>query len=256
MDKEFIHKLRCFRHYFWNLHQILYINFHFLPFNQAIKLPIWVKFYSNKRLFKSKGKIIIESEKISFGMIEMGVMQYFELREGMHFGSSGTLIFEGSAHISNASNIQICKNSTLRIGDGVGLSQTKIICAKSITIGKGTFVGVGSQMMDSDFHPIIDILGKSYINPTQSIKIGDYNWLGAEVMVLKGTKTPAHCIISARSILNKKYKIPECSIINNSCGQEIIMNGYIRDRFVESIEGRKSRSIENFDEYYQKLLNE
>lgn len=227
-----------------------------MPFSQAVKLPIWCKLRNGIwPKYHRNGKIIIESDCLSFGMIELGVMQYPEYRGGMYFLNNGTIVFKGCAHVSNETFLKVYRGGYLEIGDGVGISQSNITCVKSITLGKGVFAGIGCYIADSDFHPIIDVIGKCYLNPTQSISIGDYNWLGAEVMVLKGAKTPRHCIVSARSILNRKYRIPECSIINNSCGNEIILEGYIRDRFIESIENRKSRKIDDFEDYYKKLLD-
>lgn len=254
MSKEFIHKLRCFRHYFWYLHQIIYFNFHYLPFHQAKYLPIWVKFRNGVKPKFNTGIIKIESEFISFGMIEIGVLQYYEEKEGLFFANYGTIIFKGAAHISNGSDIQVYDYGKLTIGDGVGMSKTKIICAKEIEIGKGTFIGVGTKFIDSDFHPIIDIYGQCYLNPSQSIRIGDFNWLGAEVLVTKGARTPNHCIISARSVINKKYKIPECTIIKNAVGQEIILEGYIRDRNITHLKRGESRKIEDFDNYIKTLF--
>jgi len=254
MSKDYIHKLRCFRHYFWYLHQIIYFNFHYLPFHQAKHLPIWVKFRNGVRHKFNTGIIKIESETISFGMIELGVLQYYEEKEGIFFANYGTLIFKGAAHISNGCDIQVYDHAKLTIGDGVGMSKTKITCAKEIEIGRGTFIGVGTKFIDSDFHPIIDIFGKCYLNPSQSIRIGEYNWLGADVLVTKGARTPNHCIISARSVINKKYKIPECTIINNATGQEVIMEGYIRDRNITYLKRGASRKIEDFDNYIKTLI--
>lgn len=254
MVSDFIHKLRCFRHYFWYLPQIIYFNFHFLPLSQAKYLPIWVKCRNGIWKKYHHGQIIIDTDKIEFGMIELGVKQYLDQREGMAIYNMGKIIFKGKAHISHGSYISVGSNGCLTLGEGVGISTSTIFCEKSITIGKNTFLGMGCKIMDSDYHLIIDILAKSHINPTQSINIGNYNWLGTDVLVLKGAKTPNHCIVSARSIISKKYKIPECSIINNATGNEIILNGYIRDRNIETIKDLKNKSIDNFDEYIQLLI--
>lgn len=254
MDKEFIHKLRCFRHYFWYIPQIIYINFHYLPFKQAIKLPIWVKFRNSVKRKYHTGSIKIVTDVISFGMIELGVMQYDEEREGMFFSNKGEIEFLGKAHFSNGNVLKVYDMGKLILGDNVGISTSKIMCTKKITIGKETFLGVGTTVMDSDFHPIIDIEGQCYVNTSIPIKIGDYNWLGGHSLVLKGTKTPNHCIVSTRSVLNKIYRIPECSIIGNAQGKEHIVTGYIRDR-LNSDNIVKASNIDDFDNYINVLLN-
>jgi acetyltransferase-like isoleucine patch superfamily enzyme len=78
------------------------------------------------------------------------------------------------------------------------------------------------------------------------VKIGDYNWLGAETMVMKGTKTPRHVIVGARSILNKRYRIPECSCLMAVGSNEIVSEGYVRDwkNLAEKMSSRKIDDIE------------
>lgn len=251
---SFLHKLRRFRHYFWYLHQIIYVNFHYLPFSQAKRLPIWVKFRNGISSKYHKGKISIECDNLEFGMIELGVLQYDEEREGMFFSNKGEIVFKGRAHFSNSNVLKVSDKGKLILGDGVGISTSKITCTKKITIGKGTFLGVGTTVMDSDFHPIIDIEGQCYVNTSIPIKIGDYNWIGGDSLILKGTKTPNHCIVSSRSVLNKLYRIPECSIISNSQGVERIITGYIRDR-LSPVNIVKAHQIEDFDNYINVLLN-
>lgn len=250
----FLQKLRCFRHYFWYIHQIIYVNFHYLPFSQAKKLPIWVKFRNGISTKYHKGKISIECGRIEFGMIELGVLQYEEDREGMFFSNRGEIVFKGRAHFSNGNVLKVSDRGKLILGDNVGISTSRIMCTKKITIGKETFLGAGTIVMDSDFHPIIDIEGQCYVNTSISIKIGDYNWIGGNSLVLKGTKTPNHCIISARSVLNKLYRIPECSIIGNAQGEEHVITGYIRDRRI-SDNIVKARKIDDFDNYINVLLS-
>ena len=43
----------------------------------------------------------------------------------------------------------------LEIGDKSGLSNASITCYEKITIGKNVLIGAGTQIFDTDFHPII-----------------------------------------------------------------------------------------------------
>ena len=52
------------------IHKSIYFNFHYLPFEQAVKLPILLY---KPHFIKLKGNVIIESDKVSFGMIKMGI---------------------------------------------------------------------------------------------------------------------------------------------------------------------------------------
>lgn len=228
---------------------IVYFNLRYLPWHQARRFPIWLHV---RTLSAPKGKIIIDSENIRPGMIILGPKQYFQYKSGISIWNEGTIIFKGSCWISNETSFSIGKKAELIIGEDTGISTSKIMCAKCIEIGSHVMVGFSSVIMDSDFHPIIDIIGEVYINPTQPVKIGDYNWLGAETMVMKGTRTPKHVIIAARSILNRKYKIPPCCCLSTVGGKEIISEGYIRD-WKNLFENYKTRKIENIQEVLEQL---
>ena len=228
---------------------IIYFNFRYLPWNQATRLPIWLHVRS---LHPPKGRIVIESETIKPGMIILGPKQYFYHKKGIYLMSEGTIVFRGNCWISNATRIDVEKNARLVFGRNTGISTSKISCAKSIEFGKNVIVGMDCSIMDSDFHPIIDLIGRVYINPTIPVKIGDYNWLGAETMVMKGTKTPRFVIVGARSVLNKNYRISECSILQASNGTEFINEGYVFD-WRKSNDCLSSRKIEDIEKVKREL---
>ena len=67
--------------------------FWYLPFKQAIKIPIIV--YC-PRIFKFGGRVIIDSDKIYFGMIRLGLFitnQY--PNAGIRWYNKGTIVFKG-----------------------------------------------------------------------------------------------------------------------------------------------------------------
>ena len=57
------------KQFFWYLLPTIYFNFHYLPFRQAIKLPILLY---KPHFISLKGKIIIDALSIRIGMIRMG----------------------------------------------------------------------------------------------------------------------------------------------------------------------------------------
>ena len=225
---------------------LLWFNFRHLPFKQAIKLPIFI-LSRNKSL--KKGKVIIASEKITTGMIKIGFRSYLQHPIGATFSNKGgTVVFEGSCFITNNSSLIISKDGYLSIGNKVGISTTEIKCASSIEINSGTMIGINCLIMDSDFHPVIDIYAQKAIKMSKSIKIGRNNWLGAGTYVLKGTQTPDNIIVGARSVLNKKYKVPEFSIIGMKQSAEFIDEGYCVDfNYDISQEGNRKLTQEEIE---------
>ena len=68
-------------------------NFHYLPFRQAIKLPIWV---FKPHIHRFKGKVIIESPRIRTGMIRLGELGgRMYPNNGIGWTNEGTVIFRG-----------------------------------------------------------------------------------------------------------------------------------------------------------------
>lgn len=53
----------------WAFMPSIYFNFRYLPFKQAIKLPIWI---NKPHLHAMKGKIIIDAPFVKTGMIHLG----------------------------------------------------------------------------------------------------------------------------------------------------------------------------------------
>ena len=88
------------------LHSVFF-NFHYLPFHEAVKLPILL--YKPK-LLKLKGTIKIKQEdKIGFGMIRLGFPEVsLYPNTGIVFENyGGTVVFKGQCCIGNNSYLSI-----------------------------------------------------------------------------------------------------------------------------------------------------
>ena len=99
------------------------------------------------------------------------------------------------------SYIQVGGNATLRIGNTFINREVKIICNKSITIGDGCIVAMGTVIRDNDGgnHKI---LAEGYEN-AKPVTIGNHVWLGENVMVLKGVTIGEGAIVAASSLVTK-----------------------------------------------------
>ena len=159
-----------------------FFNFHYLPFRQAVKLPILLQ---KPHFIKLKGKVIIQADRVSFGMIQMGTLvNTCNPNNGITFDIDGTLIFKGSAIFANDSYIMIRDNGTITIGtrfDG----NCKLKCAKSIEIGDDTVIAYDSMVMDSDWHALTDMVTGKLVHKTAPVKIGNYNLSVISVLLPK-----------------------------------------------------------------------
>ena len=96
---------------------------------------------------------------------------------------------------------QINRDSQLIIGEHSAITkQHHIDCTSSITIGKFTTIaGYDSQLLTHS----IDIFENR--QDSHPIEIGDYCFVGTNVIILGGSKLPNYTVLGAKSLLNKQY---------------------------------------------------
>jgi len=183
----------------------LYFNFHYLPVKQAMKLPI-ILFKS--KLLKCQGEVIIDSEILKTGMIQLG-----ELHVSLYPNNGivwenhgGKIVFNGSCIIGNSSAISIGKNGSCVLGNNFRATASfKLTSYKHIQFGENVLIAWDVLIMDTSFHRLKDSHGVFKNKGYGAITIGKNNWITAKCMILNGTKTPDYCVLGAGSVLNKDY---------------------------------------------------
>lgn len=191
--------------YFLGLPKTLYFNFHYLPFTQAIMLPIML---SHKvRLMKCNGKVIIKSavktRLIKIGFEGVGIFDAKYSRSIWQV--SGTVVFNGTASIGHGCKISVGKDATLIIGDSFKITaESSIVCHKEITFGRNVLISWENLFMDTDFHYVEQ--NTAIINPPEKIVVGNHVWIGCRCTILKGSVLPDNCIVGAGSFINKHIK--------------------------------------------------
>ena len=217
-------------------------NFHYLPFRQAVKLPILLY---KPRLLNLKGTVSIEGP-VHTGMIKLG-FEYAKLypNAGIQYeNGGGKLIFEGEAQISASSFISIGKYGCLRLGDDfVNNAQLRIACYHSITVGKRTRFGYDTMMMDSNFHRLKNEAGEFVNTGVGAIVIGNYNWIATRCMVMPGTHTQDYTIVAANSLINRT--IDESKVIVAGSPATIKKRGIWRDMDDDQIDFEAIAAAQN-----------
>lgn len=195
----------------------IYFNFKYLPFTQAIKLPILI---SNKVYLKvTSGKIILDCS-IRTGLIQFGYgnIGIFDNKKSRSIWEvSGTVVFKGKCNIGHGSKISVGNSGKLILGENfVITAETSIVSFSEIQFGNNCLLSWDILVMDTDSHKLKDESGKIINKPTPII-IGDNIWIGCRCLILKGTIIPSNCVIGANSIVNKPLEKRNCLYVGSPC---------------------------------------
>ena len=237
-SRSFYHKLKFYCTVNWT--KTLYFNLKKFPFQTAKKLPVF--FYGKVKFSSIAGRIEINAP-IRRGMIGFG--QPYEMNT-VHKGTAeiniaGTLIFKGHVQFGKDYFVFIKSNAYCELGHMSSLGTSgKLICTEKITLGNYARLGSECQVIDTNFHNMIDTQNHSLLKLTSPIQIGNYNFISNRVSVMKATKTPDYCTIASNSLCNKDY---------TSLGENILIGGvpvkFIKNNISRDWEGEKE-SLDSF----------
>lgn len=192
----------------------LYFNLKYLSFRQAIKCPIYINYHVKIRKL-CRNNIVINSDKLYFGMIHIGISKgSFYLANKIstiYIEEACKLVFNGVCYIDGGFSIAINNKGEINIGNNVHFNANVILSSSSlIKICDNVGTGWNCTFIDWDGHDIIDMETKKIINCPRPIIIGKNCWIGAKVAIMKGTELCNNVIVPYGSIITKKCIQPFC----------------------------------------------
>lgn len=209
-----------------NYWKSLYINFCFLPFRDAIKMPILV--YGECTLFAKDGQITFKVP-IHKGILKIGLTDPVRSYYSKSFLSiNGELVVGNNVTLRRGINLEIKKNGVLELENNVFISDNcTIIVAQNTCIKRATRVGNNTTFMDTDFHYIVNVKSR-IVKPSEGkILIHENCWIGGNCIIKKNTILPRGTILAGPySMVSKDYAkiIPEFSIIGGSPAKLLVEN--------------------------------
>ncbi len=186
----------------------VWFNFRYLPFNQALKLPIWIA--NNVRIKELHRNCIQLCGDLRVGLIRIGYheadgVDCYNAHTIINVAKYGKIIFQNDAHIGQGAILRVNERGKIELGKNFAISgTTSIIASGSIRFGDDVQLSWNSQIMDSDAHKIYDEDG-NWINPPKEIQIGNKVWMAANCTVMKGVKIADNTIVASNSLLNKEF---------------------------------------------------
>lgn len=110
-------------------------------------------------------------------------------------------------------SIWVGPGGRLQIGDRVGLSNSTIVCMSSVQIEDEVLVGGGSQVFDTDFHPLDAEERVHAPHPkarTAPVVIRRRAFVGGHCILLKGSMVGEGAVLGAGSVL--RCVVPDAEI--------------------------------------------
>lgn len=183
----------------------VYFNFHYLPFRQAIRLPIVLY---KPHLMTCKGKVVIEpvDGRIHHGMVRMGfpVVSLYHDNGITWENKGGTVVFRGSCTIGNDCYLSFGPKTNVDFGHGFAARASfRLASYVSMIFKRYTRFGWDCLCMDTNFHPIYDTQTKEYKPISGAIEIGEYNWFGTGCRIMHSVVTPERCIFGMNTMVTR-----------------------------------------------------
>ena len=194
-----------------SLFKTLWLNLLSFPLKDALKFPLWI--YQGTKI-EHIGKIRV-NVPLHTGMIRIGKRQFFRQTPTVII-NVGTMEFDGDCSILGGTILHVLgEKSLIHFGKGVLIGENnRILVGPKIEIGDYTRIAFGSLLMSADFHYVLNTSTGLISRSLAPISIGRYNWIGNNVVIKKGVKTPDYCIVSNSSMLLKDYSdLPLYSLI-------------------------------------------
>lgn len=180
----------------------IYFNFRCLPFRQALKLPVFIKYdvmfgelHSNIIRFNTS----LSPFKVRFGL---GGVKGIDAGKTQIWLQNGTITFNGTANFAKGFSLR--NNGNIIFGNGfIGGKNCFLSCADEIVFGDDVHFAWNGTIRDSDGHSVyVDGIEKPSHKP---VHIGSHVWITSEVKILKGVTIPNNCVVALGSIVTKPF---------------------------------------------------
>lgn len=161
-----------------------------------------------------RGMLIIAYSFVRFNFMKLFHMKGFEFTNlnlispftEIEIGKKSKIVLGKKIRIRSGSKIKARNDAKIKIGDNTSLNHgCMVISHEKIIIGKDVQFGPNVLIYDHD-HDFKTKNGlKDLKYKTSSVVIGDNVWIGANTIILRGTKIGNNCVIGAGSVIKGDY---------------------------------------------------
>lgn len=207
----------------------IYLNLRSLPLSQAWRMPVFV--YGRPRFYNLSGRIVIE------GRVRTGMIAFNQTRYGSpsvmslqsEIVNQGTIIFHGRGMIGTGSKIRVSRSAVLEIGSDSDIADmVNIGCYSHTIIGSHARITHRCQILDSNYHYVVNLNNRTVPKWTKPIVIGKRCWICNSSTVTGGAVLPDCTIVASNSLVNRDFSaIPPKSIIGGIPARHL-STGHVR----------------------------
>lgn len=187
----------------------------YLPFKQAIKVPIYISPSVRIKQLK-KGDIIFNCPlRRSLATIGFeGNVGLNQQRATIVVKNDGKIVFHGSAIILGGTSLSV-QGAMLSLGDNfICNTNCFISCVrKNITIGNDTIFGWNVVLNTSNGHPVFIDGRRSVLD--DEITIGSHVWICSYANISKGVEIADGCIVAQNSLVLRNQLTSNALIAGN-----------------------------------------
>lgn len=193
----------------------LLFNFIFFPYRQAVRFPLWI--YGWPRVYALNGRMECQG-MCRPGMVRFNITNYGSPQAALastELNLRGRIIFRGKCMICTSCRINVGDYGTFDIGANTKImTQCNITAYSRIVLGAQSRIVHRGQVMDTNFHYIMNMESRTVNAQAFPIIIGDYCWVCNSTTVTGGAVIPNKTIVASNSLVNRDMSsIPEESII-------------------------------------------
>lgn len=151
---------------------------------------------------------------IKFSLIKLFHMKNFKFTvlnlispfTEVEIGKKAKLILGKMVRVRSGSKIKVRKSAEIQIGDNTSLNHgCMVISHDKIIIGKDVQFGPNVLIYDHDHDFRAQNGLKELKYKTSPVVIGDNVWIGANTVILRGTRIGNNCVVGAGSIIKGEY---------------------------------------------------
>lgn len=185
-----------------NLLRSIYFNFRYLPFKQAVNLPIWITTNFRVHGLKRGQLILCQSNRRSVVFGCWGSPGLQQMKGGLLFSKGSCLILRGHTVVSQGSVFRMDSGASIDLGRDFYCNKNCFFRAsRDIVFGNDCLVGWNVQINTSDGHTILHDAKR---RPSDlSITIGNHVWITSNTIITKGVSIADGCIIAQGAVVAK-----------------------------------------------------